>query len=714
MKFSKSDSSYLLLSLLLFLLFGYLLDKELNRRGDVGDRKIVGTITFKHKVAQRKLGNSAVWDELQQEFPVYNRDSIRTEDNSEAVIELIGGTKIQLQDNSMIILDISEDGEASINFNYGNIKADSAGGSTDNVSIVSGDKTISLSQTDISLKKDQGEGILDFVVNKGKAVLQIEEDGKQVTRNVNENEKINITGKTIELAAVPITLRKPAGAVRDRVFSDRVPADLNLSWNNPENAKNLKLEISRDPNFGKIIQQKDVTGDNENIQLPEGTFYWRVVGVDSKTGELKKSEGQKINVMQKKKIRLITPVLNASYSYVNQEPFISFLWDEDPSASGYVLEIASDSEFQNTVKSVETISTSISHILKDGKYYARITTKSRFPQAVQSSDPTPFTVLKKLNLPPPVPLKPAELEKMSSEFLRKNGYVFTWLKSSEVTETNIVIAKDPAFSDIVVNESNINNFYLLKNMLQSGKYYWRIRGKDTKGTMTDFSRTLAFSISSLDNILLVSPAKNETLDIYRSIDGVKFSWSDNSVKPPYRLEISADAAFSNPVKKIEANEKNLLVTDLNAGKYFWRVQKKDEGGTLVGTSEIQSFVIQPGIEEPEPIFPSPNKAVDMSNENYLSMKWDKVPDASTYRVKLYKVDNGKLSLIFQTNTTDQEYKFRDMEKLDTGSFIWSVTAETTAKNKVAKSEEVKTGFSITLPDAPPPRIISPNIQMIEE
>ena len=715
MKFSKSEFSYLLISILLFLFFSYLLYKELNRQGDIGNRKIVGTITFKHKVAQRKLDDSVIWDELAQKVSVYNRDSIRTEDQSEAVIELVSGVKIQLQDNSMIILDINEQGEANINFNYGTIKANSESGSgNSSVNIISGDKIISLDQSDISLKKDQGEGILDFIVNKGKAILKTEENGKQVKQEINENEKINITGETIELAAVPITLINPSNSERDRVFTDKVPADLNLSWKNPNNAKNLKLEISSDPNFSRIIQKKDVAGDNENIQLPEGTFYWRIVGIDEKTGEAKSSESQKISVLEKKKIKLITPSPNSAFTYVNQEPFISFLWDEDKSASGYILEISSDSEFKNIVKSVDTLTTSISYQLKDGEYNARVTTKSRFPQSVQTSNSVRFAVQKRLTLPPPVPLKPAESEKMSSEFLRKNGYIFTWLKPTEISETNIVIAKDPIFSDVVVNASEANNFYLLQNVLPPGKYYWRIRGKDAVGNTTDFSRTLAFKVSSVENIMLVSPANNETLEAFQSVNGVRFSWSDSEVKPPYLLEIASDANFSNPVKKMEVNDKNIQLKDLESKKYFWRVLKKDPDGVLAGSSEIQNFTVKLGIDEPEPIFPSPNKAVDMSNENYLSMKWDKVPEASSYRVKLYRVDNGKLSLIFQTNTTEQEYKYRNMEKLDKGSFIWSVTAETNANNKISKSGEVKTGFSITLPDSPPPRIISPNIQVIEE
>ena len=74
----------------------------------------IATITFKYKTAQRKFLERVVWDRLQQNSPVYNGDTIHTSALSEATIWFSDGNIMELSENTMAQVFLSED--KSLNF----------------------------------------------------------------------------------------------------------------------------------------------------------------------------------------------------------------------------------------------------------------------------------------------------------------------------------------------------------------------------------------------------------------------------------------------------------------------------------------------------------------------------------------------------------------------------------------------------------------------
>jgi hypothetical protein len=104
---------YLIPILLLVILFF-----DFRRRLDAGSREQIGTITFKEKTVQRKFTDRVVWESMENSFPLYNKDSIRTGELSDAEITLTDGTKLAMDENSLIVLNITK-GEQEIDFAYG-------------------------------------------------------------------------------------------------------------------------------------------------------------------------------------------------------------------------------------------------------------------------------------------------------------------------------------------------------------------------------------------------------------------------------------------------------------------------------------------------------------------------------------------------------------------------------------------------------------------
>ena len=84
--FRASDLVIVLLCCAGAIASGVLFWKEYNRTLTKLNEEPIGTIVFKKRTAQRKFSDRVVWDTLKQESPVYNGDTIRTIDQSEASI----------------------------------------------------------------------------------------------------------------------------------------------------------------------------------------------------------------------------------------------------------------------------------------------------------------------------------------------------------------------------------------------------------------------------------------------------------------------------------------------------------------------------------------------------------------------------------------------------------------------------------------------------
>ena len=69
----------------------------------------IATITFKYKTAQRKFLDRVVWDRLRQNSPVYNGDTIHTSALSEATVWFTDGNVMDLSENTMAQVFLSED-----------------------------------------------------------------------------------------------------------------------------------------------------------------------------------------------------------------------------------------------------------------------------------------------------------------------------------------------------------------------------------------------------------------------------------------------------------------------------------------------------------------------------------------------------------------------------------------------------------------------------
>jgi hypothetical protein len=310
-----------------------LLYADFTRKIEAGDLKQIGTITFKREVAQRKYQTQVVWEEVDQNFPVYNNDSIRTSELSEAVIHLNDGTDISIDENSMIMLSTLENA-ININFEHGSISANRSGISGADISAInikSMDATVSIDKGNIQLTQLENQE-LDLTVSDGQAKVK-DANGETLVK-VNEKALISSDRQETKIVQLSFNLKEPE---QDRYFViDTAGIDTEFEWTTEGALQSITLEIAGDRNFKRIVKRENVTGKNLVVyNLSEGSYFWRLSAVNSETRKTEYSGIGKFNIIYKKPPRIISPLQDEVITHKATFNSVSFKWVDSEKSSRF-------------------------------------------------------------------------------------------------------------------------------------------------------------------------------------------------------------------------------------------------------------------------------------------------------------------------------------------------------------------------------------------
>lgn len=177
------------------LIFIYIFYADINKRKGIGTREIIGDVTFKYNKIQRKFDNEVVWEDLDSNSPLSNRDSVRSDKSSQATLMLKDGTEIQMDEDTMVILEISEKVQ-KINFTKGSInvkKTQIQESISASILVESSAGSVKVKDGDVIVAK-QNPKALDVAVARGEAEVNI--DGEVV--NLKKNQILSLNEKGIE------------------------------------------------------------------------------------------------------------------------------------------------------------------------------------------------------------------------------------------------------------------------------------------------------------------------------------------------------------------------------------------------------------------------------------------------------------------------------------------------------------------------------------
>lgn len=702
---SKSDVIFTLAGTTILCVLSFLLYRDMTRQGGPGKTELIGRITAKRNMAERKYSTQVVWDEIDRDSKVYNFDTVRTADKSEAIIRLKDGTEINLGENSMILLSYSEK-DVDIKFIQGTIHAkqtgarDTAGSrnvTAKKINIESGDSKISMKNGDVSLTQD-AENKLQVTVNRGKATFS---SGKE-EKVLNENQNILADKDTIQLYDLTIKLLSPSN--NSYISSGDAKPAVTFTWEKLAGNYTTFLEVSNNPSMLNPLYKKKIIGAAGTTTLVDGIYYWRVTAVSAAAGKVESSEIRKLTVINTRPVQLISPANKSQIIYRDSNPMVNFIWSRNESVSKYRLIISANSNFSTPVvnSSVENNKITINS-LGQGNYYWKVVSIQEIASKDSKSESGiyAFSITRTEKLPSPEPVYPPEKKTVHPAVITQKGLNFAWNRDASLPETEIIVAGDREFSSVVYSKRSGENFSRMTDSLKDGTYYWRLRGRMSDGTFTDHSAIRSFRVARETNLTLVEP-QNRAI---RPLKGgqknatVNFSWSRMEFDGKYIFQVSTDKNFGSISKELTTTDASATLNSMEEGRYYWRVRFVDDRGAEIVSSEANSFELLGTLDNPVAMAPAAGAVVNMEKKDSLDFRWNAVKGATHYRVGIFQVKNGIQKSIATIETMNNIYQFKDLPKLDVGRFLWSLQAlenDPQTNHMRRKSGETRMLFDINL------------------
>lgn len=698
MKSLSSNALVFIVGTIIIAVFSALFYIDVHRRVDVGDAKVIGTVTFKKRVAQRRYSRQVVWEDLERTEPIYNNDTIRTGDRSEAVVRINDGTEFTLNENSMVLLSLGGEG-LDLEFNQGSITAKREGISGEpmgKVRIKAGGASVSFDKSTVNISKGKDDNI-NLVVDKGSALVKTDAGEKTVAEDYRATVLLKTAAVSVEKQKL-VLLSPPSGSV----FPAKGPeVPVGFSWKQLPEEGDYSLEIEPvDAAAGRNISRK-TAGNSLAIPLRSGSYKWSV-RYRSRTGAEESSETRNFIILPYETIAAISPTANAVYFYKSKPPLVHFKWSPSSTASGYVLAIFRDAELTSKFTEVGTLSTSVSlDTLPEGTWYWKVDAASGISGVgtVASSETRKISIAKRTDLPPPEPLVPRPGMRFWKKAVSEKPIRFSWRNDPEISLAEVTIAQDPEFKKIFHREKKKTSFFSLEKDIPVGTYFWKVRGVMDENAYTEYSPAWNFSVTEEVLLELLSPVDKQIIVPQDEEDTVKvrFSWKQVDYDGTFTLQIARDGEFKNIVAEKPQKGFFAEVPELGRGTYHWRVIMNDEDGSAVMKSAPRSFVIEDRLRAPVPLAPLNNATVDMSDKKSLPFRWQPVPGADLYRLELFMLKDGRGYRIMNRTTKTPFYEMDELYRLDEAKFQWTIRAYDMQDGKILRtSPEAKYSFDIVL------------------
>ena len=640
----------------------------------------IATITFKYKTAQRKFLDRVVWDRLRQNSPVYNGDTIHTAGLSEATIWFNDGNVMDLMENTMAQVFLTEDMQAAVELEDGYATVDSSD-SENGLTLSSNGLQVAV-KSGTSLSAGGQTGALSVQVLKGSASVQ-NADGTSMAIRQGEEISMNTQGGNGAMAGKPaLTVYSP---VRNEkiLYHTQGATDVHFSWSNI--SANTVLQISQDKDFKDVLYRLSSDGLSEtDIKLEAGTYFWKLDASEEGSSEQQAIEdGQiksgKIQVIQSLPPAQVAPAENYSYGYRTRTPAVRIIWTESPYASTYKLEVSRSPNMNNPVIEQRTSTTSsIISTLEQGTYYWRVTpyytlNKKGF---AEPSEVRSFRVERKGELTAPELLVPAENGILNTEASAKPTS-FSWKNDSEAQNYTIRIADNPQMRNPAVSFETTENYYTLNqnvNRLKDGKWYWSISMRDIEGNNSPASEVRTFyAMKGNPEQHTVEPADGYKCALTLLPD-TKFTWKRNIPENfASELQISEDQNFRKIVYRESVNSTATRGINLPLGTYYWRLRSYSttDDTELITPSKVLNII--GNLDEASLSAPG-NRAIARETIPF-KFEWDEVEGADYYKLTIFRQSDDKLvyeNVIYDTE--DSVDLFNPKDFIDKSYYKWRVQA----------------------------------------
>lgn len=690
---------------------------DLNKSSTRSDKDAIATITFKYKVAQRKFTDRVVWERLQQNSPLYDQDTIRTSDLSNATITFNGGEVLAVHENTMVQIFKSSDGTVRLSVGDGGVEVDTSDSKSSSMAIEMKDGSL--------VNLEAGSRLSATSLSDGQTNLQLQSGSGLVAGQValSAGQTVNVEKGQVHKVPLSVTsISKDLWILNN----EKTPSPVHLEWVAEETplSNRYVVQTSHSKDFDKI--DTEITVENltyADIPVSEGNIYWRVY----EETEPEKSVNGKIHLQNLLPPELSSPADKALYKYRRSLPKIPFSWEESQLAQYYRLEISSSPDFYNCeiTKDVEDLSYSLSG-LEEGTYFWRVTpyynlNNTGFKAASKVSS---FTVQKAEILQNPVTVTPAD---NSNLFYVSDNLTttFRWQNEDIDADYELLVSDNEDFSTVVysaLTKQNRLQTDFTPESLPAGTYYWKVcrQAVAEEDLDKEWSDVKSFNVAfySPKKTRIVYPPDNFYTDS-ENLALTTFSWkigddidlkkvAEEGGEVESLLQFSTSPDFSSVVLERKTSLNQLENLTLEGGKYFWRVGFRESPSSELRYTQIQNITVLKALGEVSLTSPLPSQTVLVSQARPLRVGWKPCDEADYYVVKLLNKADG--SVIKEKVFVKENYTVFDADDLlSLPSYSISCCIQPVARATEYAAERVGkesfVDFSIRKPD--PVLLLSP-------
>ncbi len=383
---------------------------------------------------------------------------------------------------------------------------------------------------------------------------------------------------------------------------------------------------------------------------------------------------------------LLSPTNNAT----NQLVTPNLRWNPTLGAATYQLQVSTEQSFASLIvdeSSLTGTSRQITDLENGTLYYWRVQARN----SIGVSGFSPAWKFTTVAAPPPAP---ELLAPVNGSVDQTVPVTFRWHRSAGATTYRLEISADPAFQQLVMNDSTLTDSLRLVSLAQPlTTYYWRVLAYNAGGASEpSLSWSLTTSVAPPARPILAFPIDNAQAI---ALD-VPMQWYVVAEASSYLLQIAKDSTFGQVI----SNQEGLTDTtgqfaSLQLGqKYFWRVRAENNGG-MSPFSLTRRFTTIEAVPA-TPLLISPTDAsTDLPQS--VTLRWNKAANASSYTLQLSR-DSAFAESVTNTTSTDT---LSSISALEAGAvYYWRVRATSTGGSSAWSA-----GWSFatgTLPDAPVP------------
>ena len=460
-----------------------------------------------------------------------------------------------------------------------------------------------------------------------------------------------------------------------------------ITWNT--NGRFLNVKIScKDYKKDHDNEWKVITASTAN----DGSFDWTIPGITSDSCKISISDADDARPRVYSEYFGIysipdAPVLGKpddDATNVSTAPVVE--WELLDGARTYTLQISTESDFSSLTfdtSAIRSTSVQVKELRNDMTYYWRVNAVNPAGAGDWSSVRSFTTIIGAPDAPVPDSPSDNAVDQPVTPALK-------WNKVSRAFSYSLQVSASSGFSSTIVNRTGLTDTLLqVNNLINSAKYYWRVKAKNDGGT-SDWSTVWNFTtvMGAPDAPVLADPSNNQTNTPVNPV----LKWHTSGDAASYALQISTTSDFSGLVTDESGiTDTSISISGLsNNTTYFWRVNGTNSAGTGAW-SVPRSFTTVMGTPD-APVLASP--AGNAVNRPVTStLKWKKVSGASYYQLQVSSKSDFSNPIFHEGGLTDTA---QQVNNLANGTvYYWRVKAE----NNSGASDWSTVGTFTTIPAA---------------